>query len=373
MARILFVVNNPAFFLSHRVKIALAAKEAGYDVHVATMPGEAVKIIQAHGFIHHELQMSRSGTNPVNELRTIMGMYRLFKAVHPDLVHLVTIKPVLYGGIAARLARVPAVVYAISGLGFIFTRQKQGFDLLRFVVSSLYQRALGHKNSRTIFQNEDDCRILTQIGAVQKSQVVMIRGAGVDMQEFSPQPEPELPITITMAARLLKDKGVMEFVQAAQCDKAHEYCWQLAGSIDEGNPASLTAQEYAQIGDHVNCLGERKDIAQLYAHSHIVVLPSYREGIPKSLLEAAASARPIVTTDVPGCRDAIIPGESGLLVPVRDGQAIYEAVRHLAQDASLRLSMGKAGRILAEKEFAMPIIIRKHLEVYQALLAPSSH
>lgn len=369
MARILFVVNNPSFFLSHRVRIALAAQEAGYDVHVATMPGNSVQTIKAYGFTHHELAMSRSGTNPLSELKTVWGLYRLFKAVRPDLVHLVTIKPVLYGGIAARLARVPAVVYAISGLGFIFTRQKKGVDVLRWVVSTLYKRALGHKNSRTIFQNDDDCAILTQLGAVNKNQVVMIRGAGVDMQEFAPQAEPDLPITITMAARLLKDKGVMEFVQAAQCDTAHEYCWQLAGSIDEGNPASLTAQEFEQISHDVKCLGERKDIAQLYANSHIVVLPSYREGIPKSLLEAAASGRPIVTTDVPGCRDTIVPNQSGLLVPVRDGKAIYAAVKRLAQDSALRLAMGKAGRELAEQEFAMPIIIRKHLDVYQDLLA----
>ncbi|NOL50460.1 glycosyltransferase family 4 protein [Pelistega europaea] len=368
MSKILFVVNNPAFFLSHRVRIALAAKENGYDVHVATMPGESVKQIVAYGFTHHALDMSRSGTNPLNELKTILGLYRLFKQVRPDLVHLVTIKPVLYGGLAARLAHVPAVVYAISGLGFIFTRQKKGVDLLKTVVSTLYKRALGHKNSRAIFQNDDDCAILTKLGAIRSEQVVMIRGAGVDMNEFAPTPEPAMPITITMAARLLKDKGVMEFVEAAKYDEKKQYVWQLAGGIDKGNPASLTETEFANIGAYVRCLGERKDIAHLYAQSHIVVLPSYREGIPKSLLEAAASGRPIVTTDVPGCRDTIIPNVSGILVPVKNGRAIYEAVVSLAEDAELRQHMGVEGRKLAEREFAMPIIIEKHLEVYRALL-----
>lgn len=368
MSKILFVVNNPAFFLSHRVKIALAAKEAGYEVHVATMPGASVQTIINYGFIHHTLVMSRSGINPLSELKTLIRLYCLFKSVQADLVHLVTIKPVLYGGIAARLARVPAVVYAISGLGFIFTRQKKGIDILRGVVSILYKQALGHKNSRTIFQNEDDCTVLTKLGAVRPAQVVIIRGAGVDIEEFIPHPEPTLPITITMAARLLKDKGVMEFVEAAKNDINKQFVWQLVGDIDKGNPASLTEAEVEQISAYVRCLGERKDIAYLYAQSHIIVLPSYREGIPKSLLEAAASGRPIVTTDVPGCRDAIIPAKSGLLVPVKNGRAIFDAVSYLAADIGVRQRMGMVGRALAEREFAMPIIIKKHLEVYRTLL-----
>lgn len=368
MFKVLFVVNNPDFFLSHRVRIALAAKEAGYDVHIATMPGKSVKTIEQYGFTHHDINMSRSGTNPLNEVKTLWSIYCLFKRVKPDLVHLVTIKPVLYGGIAARFARVPAAVYAISGLGFIFTRQKKR-DILKAIVTSLYRFALGHSNSRVIFQNEDDCTILRNIHAVSQEQVVMIKGAGVDMQEFQATPEPELPLTITMAARLLKDKGVMEFVEAAKYDMEKKYRWQLAGSIDLGNPASLTEEEYQAIKQEVICLGERKDIAQLYAASHIVVLPSYREGIPKSLLEAAAAARPIVTTDVPGCRDTIIAGKSGILVPVKNGKAIFEAVKTLAGDQELRESMGKEGRCLAEREFAMPIIVEKHLSVYQDLLS----
>ncbi|WP_031274408.1 MULTISPECIES: glycosyltransferase family 4 protein [Pelistega] len=369
MKKILFIVNNPAFFLSHRVKIALAAKQQGYQVEIATMDGESVAKIKQLGFTHYPIEMSRSGTNPLSELKTIIGLYRLLKKVKPDLVHLVTIKPVLYGGIAARLARIPSVVYAISGLGYIFTRQRKGLDILKLVVSRLYQFALGHKHSRTIFQNRDDQQLLTGIGAVTPTQVVLIRGAGVDMKEFRYTPEPNEPITITMAARLLKDKGVFEFVEAAKLDTQKQFVWQLAGSIDEGNPASLTEEEYQAIGKYVTLLGEVNDIATLYAKSHIIVLPSYREGIPKSLLEAAAAGRPIVTTDVPGCRDTITPNKSGLLVPVKDGEAIFKAVQQLADNPELRQSMGKEGRALAEQEFAMPIIIEKHLEVYRALCA----
>lgn len=375
MAKILMVVNNPAFFLSHRLPIALAAKEAGHDVHIVTMAGEAVKTILALGLKHHVLPMSRSGTNPLQELKTIHFLYRLFRQEQADLVHLVTIKPVLYGGIAARLAKIKAVVYAISGLGFIFTRQRKGLDVLKTAAVNLYKLALGHPNSKVIVQNQDDKVVLQRIGALRDNQAVVIKGSGVDMQEFAATPEPMGPVLVTMAARLLKDKGVMEYAEAARLAYAagdHTTIWQLAGSLDPGNPASLSEVELEQIATHLKVLGERRDIAQLYAQSHIIVLPSYREGIPKSLLEAAASARPIVTSDVPGCRDTIIPHISGELVPVKDAQALSEAVQALAKDKAKRHAMGEAGRTLAEQEFALPIIVAQHLALYQELLRKSA-
>ena len=374
MAKILMVVNNPAFFLSHRLPIALAAKQAGHDVHIVTMVGESVKTILAAGLKHHALPMSRSGTNPLQELKTLMFLYRLFRQEQPDLVHLVTIKPVLYGGIAARLAKVKGLVYAISGLGFIFTRQRGGLDLLKTAAVTLYKLALGHPNSKVIVQNQDDQKVLEQIGALRANQAVLIKGSGVDMQEFVATPEPPEPVVVTMAARLLKDKGVMEYGQAARLAREagdHTSVWQLAGSLDPGNPASLNEQELSQISEHLQVLGERHDIAQLYAQSHIVVLPSYREGIPKSLLEAAASARPIVTSDVPGCRDAIIAHKTGELVPVKDAQALSEAIQGLIKDKLRRQAMGKAGRELAEEEFALPTIVEQHMALYQVLLNKS--
>ncbi len=371
MAKLFIVVNNPAFFLSHRLSIALAAKQAGHDVHIVTMAGESVKKILAAGLKHHVLPMSRSGTNPIQELKTIYFLYRLFRQEQADLVHLVTIKPVLYGGIAARLAKVKAVVYAISGLGFIFTRQRAGLDLLKTAAVTLYKSALAHPNSKVIVQNQDDKNVLERIGALRANQAVLIKGSGVDMRVFVATEEPPEPVVVTMAARLLKDKGVMEYAQAARLAREagdDKSVWQLAGSLDPGNPASLNEQELAQISEHLHVLGERHDIAQLYAQSHIVVLPSYREGIPKSLLEAAASARPVVTTDVPGCRDAIIPQMSGELVSVKDAQALSGAIQGLIQNKERRQAMGKAGRQLAEQEFALPIIVEQHMALYQELL-----
>ncbi|MCH1997534.1 glycosyltransferase family 4 protein, partial [Achromobacter xylosoxidans] len=325
--RLLFVVNNPAFFMSHRVPVALAAQRAGYDVHVATMDGPAVADIEALGMTHHAIPMTRSGKHPLQELGTLLALLRLFRRLRPQVVHLVTIKPVLYGGIAARLARVPGMVAAISGLGFVFLSNSLKMRLVRAVVARLYRLALGHRNSRVIFQNGADRDLLKSLGAVRDEQVVLIRGAGVDLDLCRALPEPPAPpVVVTMVARLLRDKGVQEFVHAARLlrERGVPVTMRLVGGVDAGNPASATPAEVEawQREGCVQALGERADVPQLYADSHIAVLPSYREGLPKSLIEAAACGRAVVTTDVPGCRDAIDPGKTGLLVPVRDPQAL---------------------------------------------------
>jgi len=369
--RLLFVVNNPAFFLSHRLPLALAAQRAGYDVHVATMAGDSVSRIQAHGLTHHIIPMTRSGKNPLQELRTVWSLYRLFRQLRPDVVHLVTIKPVLYGGIAARLAGVPAMVSAISGLGFVFVAKGAKASVVRQVVTVLYRLALGHRNSRIVFQNGNDRDVLRDLGAVRNEQVVMIRGSGVDLSDYAAVAEPPPPIVVLMVARLLRDKGVIEFVDAARILRREgaNVRMLLAGGIDPGNPASVTqadVNEWQRQGI-IEALGERRDIAELYAAAHIAVLPSYREGLPRSLIEAAACGRAVITTDVPGCRDAIEPDETGLLVPSHDAQALAAAISRLANDNGLRQKMGAAGRALAEREFDIEDVCRKHLEIYQAV------
>ena len=371
---LLFVVNNPAFFMSHRVPVALAAQRAGYDVHVATMDGPAVADIQALGMTHHPIPMTRSGKHPLQELGTLLALIRLFRRLRPAVVHLVTIKPVLYGGIAARLTRVPGMVAAISGLGFVFLSNSLKMRLVRSVVARLYRIALGHPNSRVIFQNANDRDMLKSLGAVRDDQVVIIRGAGVDLNAYRASPEPPAPpVVVTMVARLLRDKGVQEFVQAARLlrQRGVSVTMQLVGGVDAGNPTSAT-QEDVDAWRREGCveaLGERSDVAALYAAAHIAVLPSYREGLPKSLIEAAACARAVVTTDVPGCRDAIEPGVTGLLVPVRDAQALADAIARLAEDPALRQAMGSAGRALAEREFNIEQVARIHVGLYDALSA----
>ncbi len=370
--RLLFVVNNPAFFMSHRAPVALAARRAGYEVHVATMDGPAVAEIEALGMTHHVIPMTRSGKHPLQELATLAALLRLFRRLRPRVVHLVTIKPVLYGGIAARLARVHGMVAAISGLGFVFLSRSFKMRMVRAVVARLYRIALGHPNSRVIFQNASDRDLLKSLGAVRDEQVVMIRGAGVDLRACRALPEPpEPPVVATMVARLLRDKGVREFVEAARLlrERGAPVTMQLVGGVDAGNPASATPEEVArwQQAGYVRALGERSDVADLYAASHIAVLPSYREGLPKSLIEAAACGRAVVTTDVPGCRDAIEPGKTGVLVPVRDAQALAEAIARLASDPAGRQAMGAAGRALAEREFDIEKVARTHVALYDEL------
>ena len=363
---LLYVVNNPAFFVSHRLPLALAAKKAGFEVQVATMSGSAVARIQQLGFTHHSLPLSRSGKNPFSELRSLWAIYRLFKRVKPQVVHAVTIKPVLYGGIAARVAGVPGFLAAVSGLGYIFTNKRGG--LLRWLALRLYGLALKHPRSRVVFQNTSDRDVLLKAGVVRSEQAVMIRGSGVDLQAFDYVPEPaDTPVAL-MVSRLLVDKGINEFIQAAEQSQqqGNNLIWQVAGSPDKGNPASITAEQmtaWHQSGV-IQWLGEQTNIAELYHKAHIAVLPSYREGLPKSLIEAAACGRAVVTTDVPGCRDAIEPDVTGLLVPAQDAQALYEAILTLAQNHTLRHQFGRAGRALAERAFDINTVIDSHLRLY---------
>lgn len=369
--RLMYVVNNPAFFLSHRLPLAQAALARGDEVHLVTMPGPSVINALNFGMVHHSLPMTRSGGNPLQELRTLCTLWRLFHRVRPDVVHLVTIKPVLYGGIAARLAGVPGMVAAISGLGFLFTGDASQHGWTRRVALMLYRWALGHRNSRVIFQNAEDRDALLAVGAVREGQIVMIRGSGVDLEKYPALPEPPVPVKVVMAARLLRDKGVGEYVEAARLSRAQgaSVQWLLAGQPDLGNPASVSEADVAawRAEGAVEVLGERHDVAALYGAAHIVALPSYREGLPKSLVEAAACGRAVVTTDVAGCRDAITPNVTGILVPVRDAKALFEAVLALANDEAGRQEMGRQGRLLAEAEFDIRKVVQMHLALYDAV------
>lgn len=371
--KLLFVVNAPEFFLSHRLPIAIAAREAGFEVHVGTAPGASVPEIQHLGFVHHTLAIARSGQNPLTELRSLVQLYRLFRKLNPDLVHLITIKPVLYGGIAARFAGVSAVVAAVSGLGTVFVAQSVSARARRHVVSLLYRFAFRHRQLAVIFQNPDDRDGLLAIGALKPTAVKMIRGSGVDLANYAFLPEPEGQPVVVMASRLLRDKGVYEFVEAARLLRARgvEVVMRLIGARDPGNPTSVGKSEldgWASEGV-VELPGFRADIAEQYQAAHIVCLPSYREGLPKGLVEAAACGRAVITTDVPGCRDAIEPGETGILVPVKNSRALADAIQHLIENPERRLSMGKAGRRLAEQAFSIDYIVDQHLAIYKELLA----
>lgn len=365
---LLYFVNDAAFFVSHRLHLAVAARAEGYIVKVATMPGIGVQQIKDMGFEHFDIPLSRSGRNPISEVNTFIAILTLLWKIKPDVLHLVTIKPVLYGGLAARIAPVKGVVCAVSGLGFVFMTKGVKAGILRSFVASLYKLALRRDNLKVIFQNPDDRDVLLGIKAVTPEQVEMIRGSGVDLSLYEAKPEPDGTPVVCFTARLLKDKGVFEFIDAVRLlrQRGVKARFVVAGDVDPGNPTSVSATDIEQWRREgvVEVLGYQKDVATLFSNVNLVVLPSYREGLPKVLVEAAAAGRAVVTTDVPGCRDAIEPGITGVLVPVKNVDLLAEAIEKLIIDAPLRQTMGRAGRVLAEREFGIEKIVDRHLEIY---------
>ena len=375
--RLLFVVNDLAFLLSHRLAVARAAVDAGYEVHIAAPEDIASeRELAGSGFQLHRLGLHRHRTNPVAEARSFWEIYRTFRRLKPDIVHLVTIKPVLYGGIAARLARVPSVVSAISGLGYIFIGSSPRSRIFRVLVSPLYRFALGHRFQRVILQNDSDRRTVEGLGVNISGKVEMIQGSGVDLEVYAPVPEPEGPVIVVVPSRLLRDKGIVEFVEAARMLKRQgsPARFVLVGDAPKENPSTIAQDvlETWKAEGVVEFWGYQRDMPEVFGQSHIVVLPSYREGFPKALIEAAACGRPVVTTDVPGCRDAIRAGETGRLVPVRDSAALADAMRGLIEDRQLRLKMGVAGRALAERAFSIEQVTRRHLDIYRGLCSGSA-
>lgn len=373
--RLLFVVNVDWFFLSHRLPVALEAQRQGYQVHIATGLTDKLDELQRHGLVVHPLALDRSSTGLGNAWRTMVQLWQVFRAVRPDVVHLVTIKPVLMGGLVARLAGVPAVVVAVSGLGFVFMAHGAKAAVRRWLVGGLYRVALGHRNLKVVFQNPDDLQSLAKVAHLPAAKVVMIRGSGVDLARYAHVPLPGGVPVVLLAARLLADKGVLEFVQAARLLKQRgcNARFVLVGTVDSANPTSFTdAEVSAWVHDGVvEWWGHRADMPQVLAAAHLVVLPSYREGLPKVLIEAAACGRAVVTTDVPGCRDAIDPGVTGVLVPVRDAVALADAMAALINDPVRCQVMGYAGRVLAETAFDIRQVVAAHLYIYQELMGKS--
>jgi glycosyltransferase involved in cell wall biosynthesis len=370
--RLLFIVNVDWFFESHRLPIALEAVRLGYDVHLACAVTGASKAIEAHRIVIHPIELDRSGLSPFAAAKSLARITNILEELRPDIVHLVTIKPVLFGGIAARLKGVKRVVAAISGLGYVFISTGLAARVRRQAVALMYRLAIGRENVTAIFQNDADARLVSSLAGLRPSQVRIIRGSGVDLERFAPQPFPAEPAVVTFAARLLVDKGLREFVSAAHLLRSQgvDARFVVAGDLDPGNPASIEPGEldHWQAAGVVEFTGHCEDVASLFAASHIVVLPSYREGMPKVLLEAAASGRPVIATDVPGCRDAMLRDVSGLLVPVRTVEQLAAAIKSLVCDPQLRATMGGAGRRLAEEEFDVRRIVETHLAIYGELM-----
>ena len=364
MPKLLFVVTEDWYFVSHRLTLAVAARRAGFDVAVATRFGSHRKAVEDAGLHAIPVLMNRRGLNPVVLLRETVELAGILRRLRPDLVHLVALRPVVVGGLAARLAGVKHVVSAIAGLGFAFTGERRW---LAGILRVLLRRALSH--GMVIVQNPDDVHAVAMLG-VAEPRIRLIPGAGVDVQRFSPQPELQgLPV-VMLASRLLWDKGVGEFVEAARQLRGRAR-FVLVGAPDDGNPASVAEDDIAawQRQGVIEWWGQRDDMPATLNAAHVVCLPSYREGLPKVLLEAMASGRPCITTDAPGCRDAVRHDDNGLLVPVRDADALALAIARLLDDPELRRRMGARGRQRAVEEFSQERVIEATLAVYREVLA----
>ena len=370
---LLILVSHVSFFISHRLDLAITAKNMGYNVKVAFGELDAdIKCLTDRDIDCFHTPIQRGGVNLIKDLKSLYSIWSLFRKVSPDILHLVTIKPYLYGGIIARLARISCVVSAISGLGSVFIHKNFSSQFLRLLLYPIYRFAFNHSNQRVIVQNEEDAKVLVKLGVLNPQKVRLIKGSGVRLEEFTQLYEPDGILTVCFAGRFLKDKGIYDFVAAARLLKKRgvKARFYLAGNLDIKNPTGLNIKDFNSLreDENIEVLGFKKNIATLYAKSHIICLPSYREGLPKSLIEAAAASRAIVTTDVPGCRDAVIPNKTGLLVPVKNPEKLADALQWLIDHPQERIAMGKAGRQLAEREFRIEKIIKNHTDIYQELL-----
>ncbi len=368
--KLLFLVTEDWYFVSHRLPLAMAAQAAGYEVAVATRAGRQADVIRDAGIRLIPFAMSRRGGNPFAEL---MALWRLYRLEKPDLVHHVALKPVMFGALAAWLARVPAQVNAVAGLGWLFTSSSGVVRLVRPVLRWMLARLLNQPHSLTIVQNPEDRALLERSGLSAK-RLRLIRGAGVDVQVFFPVMPPPEPVCIVLVSRMLWDKGVGEFVEAARqlTEAGVNARFVLVGDPDPANPASVPESTLRSWhGQHgVEWLGRRDDIPAVLQTAHIACLPSsYGEGLPMSLLEAAACGLPIVTTDTPGCREVVRDGVNGLLVPVHDVAALAAALGKLIGDAALRRRMGEQSRLRAETEFGLEAVIAQTLAVYREVCA----
>ncbi len=372
--KLLFLVTEDWYFCSHRLPIARAARDAGFDVSVATRVKDHADIIHREKLRLIPLKWKRRSINPWYESRALAELIGVYRRERPDLVHHIALKPTLYGSIAARVTRTCAYVNTVAGLGYVFTSRELKARVLGPMMRLAFRNLLNQPNSRLILQNPDDRDVLARFCNVRPERTFLIRGSGVDMSEFAPTPQPGGIVNVTMVSRMLWSKGVGELVDAAKKLKSMGVSIKvtLVGAPDPENPASISIAQLKEweAAGLVDWLGHRDDITDILSKTSIAVLPTtYGEGVPKALIEAAACARPIIATDVPGCREIVNDGESGILVPPKNAEALLEAIRLLAGDPDLRRRMGEKGRAHAVNGFSEETVIEKTLLCYESLLS----
>lgn len=371
--RLLFVVTEDWYFVTHRLRLAQAAVAAGFHVAVATRITREKATLAASGLEVIPLaKLLRSSRNPYHEVQAILELRRVYRSWRPDIVHHVAMKPVIYGSLAARMTGVSAVVNALAGMGFVFSTRSFNASLLRGMIRPLLGLVLGGDRSRVILQNPDDSMALIRAGLVATNHVRLIKGAGVDPDRFKVRPEPHGRPIVILAGRMLWNKGVGDFVEISRFLRATgiDARFVLVGENDPGNPASVP-EEQLSVWDRAGYIerwGRHDDMPEVFMQASIVCLPStYGEGVPKVLIEAAACGRPIVAYDIQGCREIVRQGENGLLVCSGDVAGFAAAIRLLLSDAHLREKMGNRGREIVLKEFSETLVFKQTLQVYHEL------
>jgi glycosyltransferase involved in cell wall biosynthesis len=367
--RILYVVTEDWYFLSHRLPMAQAAQAAGYEVHVATRVQNGRAAIEKEGYVPHALSWSRGSLSLGDSVSAIRELRGLFRSLAPDILHNVSLKPVVLGS-AASLGLPHAVVNGLTGVGSLFIGEARVSGLTRRLVRFALGRLLRRDKSTTVVQNPDDQAFVRSLG-VPPERVVLICGSGVDTERLKPLPEPPPPVTAAYVGRMLADKGVMTLIEAFSrlTKEGRKLRLLLAGDTDKENPGSLAPEQLREFASAfgIQWLGHVADIRDVWRQAHFAVLASRREGLPKSLLEAAACGRAMVATDAPGCREIAIEGETALTVPVDDVLALADAMARMADDAGMRERFGKAARALVEKEFSADAIGREIVGLYDRL------
>lgn len=372
MRVLLIVTNVDWFFISHRLILAQEAVKNGWRVIVAAEDTGRGHEIAVDGIEFIDFKFSRSGTNVASELKTIVNFVKLYNKIKPDVIHQITLKPVVYGSFAAKMLGIKGVVNAISGLGYTFTAGRMG--MLQKVILKLMKFSFQRENLAVIFQNDDDKSLLNDLGALNKKNLLYkIKGSGVNLEQYPPTAFPSFDkINILLPCRMLWDKGIKELKEATDILKANyedKICFILAGLADDDNITGVSTEYLNNWSDgtYVKWVGNQKNMIPVFQDAHIVVLPSYREGLPKSLIEACAIGRPIVTTDAVGCKDCVDEGINGFKVPVGNSELLAEALEKLINNPELIKEMGAKGRKKAEQEFDVKEVIKSHLHIYSSV------
>lgn len=373
MNNILYLVTEDWYFWSHRKILAERTLKEGYKVIVVTNPGSYADKMTAIGIEVVPITMARSIASPIKEINSVLKLIEIHKKYKPDLVHNISLKPILLGSIAAWIAGVPRVINAYTGLGYLFISSSWSSSIFKKVVTPFLSLLFKREQFYSIVQNKDDEALLMEQGLVKTEKYSLISGAGVDTSHFKYTPEEPTDTPIVMfASRLLVDKGVREFIEACKILRTRNIGanYVVVGDVDEGNPSSINKSELnSWLEDQVvEWWGHRDDMYNVICSANVVCLPSYREGLPKILLEAASVGRAIVTTDVPGCRNIVTNNINGLIVNAKDAISLADAMESLVCSPAVRIEMGKAGRTLVENKFDVNIINRKTIDLYNLML-----